>query len=627
MKEEWNVTHPVDNLAEEATTSERKLRNRDQESWTEEAAAFVRKAVEEAVGIELPFAVQTQADSGLTVRLKDGKGEIRAESLNALGRGYFLLSRAVREDRKELNVHQDHCFRDCGSMLDMSRNGVMTVDAVKRYLRMQSCLGMNFLMLYTEDTYEIPEYPSFGYLRGRYTQAELKEIDNYAAKLGIEMIPCIQTLAHMQQFLQWGTVPKDQPDILLIDEEETYHFLEAAIRSLRACFRSKRIHIGMDEAMGVGLGRYLKEHGYTDHFQMLNRHLGRVAEICEKYEFAPMMWSDMFFRLGSKSNGYYDLDNHVPDEVIATLPKVQMVYWDYYHTEEEFFTRMLREHARMGRGTIFAGGNWMWSGFLPQLKKTEATMRPGLRAAAREQIDMVIATMWADDGAETDHFLAAGMLPLFSEACWQGAECPDTEWRRMSEMLTGLPWEVYSAFGDAYGDAGEAYSAKRMIWGDPLYPLGLFQGDDPDRIIARCEKARECLKPWLMRDDCAWADRVLALMAKKAFLMSHLRNWYIAGDRTALTDVRDRRIPEIMDLTAALRDMHRTQWEKNRKRFGWETMALRYGATMGRLEDVQWLLDRYLRGEIQSIEELDAEPQVLELWQHYHQLAAPTVIL
>ena len=627
MKEEWNVTHPVDNLAEETTTSERKLRNRDQESWTEEAAAFVRKAVEEAVGIALPFAVQTQADSGLTVRLKDGKGEIRAESLNALGRGYFLLSRAVRENRKELNVHQDRCFRDCGSMLDMSRNGVMTVEAAKRYLRMQSCLGMNFLMLYTEDTYEIPEYPSFGYLRGRYTQAELKEIDNYAAKLGIEMIPCIQTLAHMQQFLQWGTVPKDQPDILLIDEEETYHFLEAAIRSLRACFRSKRIHIGMDEAMGVGLGRYLKEHGYTDHFQMLNRHLGRVAEICEKYEFAPMMWSDMFFRLGSKTNGYYDLDNHVPDEVIATLPMVQMVYWDYYHTEEAFFTRMLREHARMGRGTIFAGGNWMWSGFLPQLKKTEATMRPGLRAAAREQIDMVIATMWADDGAETDHFLAAGMLPLFSEACWQGAECPDTEWRRMSEMLTGLPWEVYSAFGDAYGDAGEAYSAKRMIWGDPLYPLGLFQGDDPDRIIARCEKARECLKPWLIRDDCAWADRVLTLMAKKAFLMSHLRNWYIAGDRTALTDVRDRRIPEIMDLTAALRDMHRTLWEKNRKRFGWETMALRYGATMGRLEDVQRLLDRYLRGEIQSIEELDAEPQVLERWQHYHQLVAPTVIL
>ena len=327
--------------------------------WTEEQAAFIRKAVEEVTGIRLPNPVRTEAGPGLTVRRSGGEAEIRAESLSALGRGFFLLSRAEKEGASELNLHQERSFRDCGSMLDMSRNGVMTVEAVKRYLRMQCCLGMNFLMLYTEDTYEIPEYPSFGYLRGRYSQEELREIDGYAASLGIEMIPCIQTLAHLQQFLQWGTVPRDQPDILLIDEEETYRFLEAAIRSLRACFRSERIQIGMDEAMGVGLGRYLKEHGYTDHFQMLNRHLGRVAEICERYGFAPMMWSDMFFRLGSKTNGYYDLDNHVPDSVIATLPKVQMAYWDYYHTDEEFYTRMLREHARMGRGTIFAGGNWM----------------------------------------------------------------------------------------------------------------------------------------------------------------------------------------------------------------------------------------------------------------------------
>ena len=117
------------------------------------------------------------------------------------------------------------------------------------------------------------------------------------------------------------------------------------------------------------------------------------------------------------------------------------------------------------------------------------------------------------------------------------------------------------------------------------------------------------------------------MMAKKAFLMAHLRNWYIAGDRAALADARDRMIPEIMDLTAALRDLHRKQWEKNRKRFGWETMVLRYGATLGRLEDVRQLLDRYLQDEIETIEELDAEPQILDRWQHYHQLAAPTVIL
>ena len=596
-------------------------------AWLPEEADFLRAAVEDITGIPLPFPVRAEKGEGLEVRLDGPEARIRAESLSALGRGFFLLSRAVREGVPELDLRQARSFRDCGAMLDMSRNGVMKAEAVRRFLRMESCLGMNFLMLYTEDTYEVPEYPALGYLRGRYTQAELKELDAYAARLGIELIPCVQTLAHMEQFLQWNTIPRDQPGILLIDEEETYRFLEAAIRSLRACFSSGRIHIGMDEAVGVGLGRYLKEHGFTDHFQLLNRHLARVTELCGRYGFAPMMWSDMYFRLGSPSSDYYDLDIHVPDPVIAGLPPVQMVYWDYYHTEEDFYARMLQEHARMGRGTIFAGGNWMWSGFLPHLKRTEATMRPALRACAKAGVDQVIATMWADDGAETDHFLAAGMLPLFSEACWQGADFPAEELRRMSEALTGLPWEVYAAFGAAYPDETELYMPKRMIWGDPLYPLDLFRGDGAEAIQARCREARETLRPWLSREDCAYVDRALALIGAKAELLQSLRPAYRAGNRAALEEIRDRLLPEIIARTRSLREAHQAQWERNRKRFGWETLALRYGAALGRLEDVRDLLDRYLRGNLPVVEELEEEPLPLSRWQNYRRLASPSVIV
>lgn len=601
-------------------------KNRPEGDWLPEEAEAVRAAAEETAGTALPFPVRAEKGEGLEVRLEEGGAVIRAESLPALGRGYFLLARAAREGKDKLELRQRRSFRDCGAMLDMSRNGVMKPEAVKRFLRMECSLGMNFLMLYTEDTYEIPEYPEFGYLRGGYTQAEMRELDRYAAGLGIELIPCIQTLAHMAQFLQWNTIPRDQPDILLIDDEETYRFLEAAIRSLRSCFSSRRIHIGMDEAVGVGLGRYLKQHGWTDHFQLLNRHLARVTEICSRYGFEPMMWSDMYFRLGSPTNEYYDLDTHVPEEAIASLPPVRMVYWDYYHTEEDFYARMLQEHARMGRGTIFAGGNWMWSGFLPDLKLTEATMRPALRACARAGIDQVIATMWADDGAETDHFLAAGMLPLFSEACWLGADFPAEEMHRMSEMLTGLPWEVYAAFGAAYTGGTEAYIPKRMIWGDPLYPLGLFREESPEAIEARCRQAREVLRPWLQREDCAYADRVLALTGSKAELLRTLRPAYKAGDTARLTEIRDRLMPEIREETAALRDMHRAQWERNRKRFGWETLALRYGAALGRIEDAREQLDRYLRGEIPAIEELEAEPRPVSRWQDYRHLCTPSAI-
>lgn len=48
----------------------------------------------------------------------------------------------------------------------------------------------HFSQLYTEDTYKIDGEPFFGYLRGGYTQEHLKEIDDYAFNLGIEVIPC-----------------------------------------------------------------------------------------------------------------------------------------------------------------------------------------------------------------------------------------------------------------------------------------------------------------------------------------------------------------------------------------------------------------------------------------------------
>ena len=41
---------------------------------------------------------------------------------------------------------------------------------------------------------------------------------------------------------------KDYGNILLCGEEKTYTFIEAMIRICRNCFRTKRIHIGMDEA-------------------------------------------------------------------------------------------------------------------------------------------------------------------------------------------------------------------------------------------------------------------------------------------------------------------------------------------------------------------------------------------
>ena len=80
----------------------------------------------------------------------------------------------------------------------------------------------------------MPEYPYLGYLRGRYTAEELQELDTYAWESGVELVPCIQTLAHLEQFLQWNENidMRDNDTCLLVDEPKVYDFIAA---ELRAC--------------------------------------------------------------------------------------------------------------------------------------------------------------------------------------------------------------------------------------------------------------------------------------------------------------------------------------------------------------------------------------------------------
>lgn len=597
--------------------------------FTPDTVAALRSRVEATTGITLPYSIEVTAGSGLSVQLQDGAARIAAEDKSALARGFFRLSRCVKEGRRSLNIRESRRFPSCGAMADVSRNAVLRPEAVRRYIDQLASLGLNLLMLYTEDTYELPGRPYMGYLRGRYTQQELRDIDAYAGSMGVELVPCIQTLGHMAQYLKWDEAAplRDQWDILLIDSEETYAFIEEQIRSMRACVRTSRIHIGMDEAHGVGFGNYFLRHGPTDRFELLRRHLDRVVAICERYGFRPIMWSDMFFRLGSKKNDYYDPEAVVPQEIIDRMPPVDLCYWDYYHKDEAFYDGMLAGHQRMGRETVFAGGIWTWAGFLPHVKQTQASMRPALKACLARGIRTVMATLWGDDGAETNLFLASSLLPVFSEACWQG-ETGDLE-REIAlsgECLTGLPDDALHAMGEFFADGDKGIAGKSLVWGDILLPLLYDTGDPLGEAARRMRAALPALQAHEERLECRYAALLMELCARKAELMRELRARYLAGDRAFLAAAANEEIPALLALYDRLLPAHRALWERDMRRFGWEVIALRYGAVTGRLRDVQDELTRYLSGELATIEELDAEPlPARRADRHFRSLITATV--
>lgn len=147
--------------------------------FSQDTISEIQVFVHELTGQPLPEAVEVQHGAGLQVHLEDGHAAIVAEDRNALARGFFLLARAAREGAQRLNVRQARHFSSCGVMLDVSRNAVMKPDSVKRLIRMVASLGLNLLMLYTEDTYEVPGYPYLGYLRGRYSMDDLRTLGAY----------------------------------------------------------------------------------------------------------------------------------------------------------------------------------------------------------------------------------------------------------------------------------------------------------------------------------------------------------------------------------------------------------------------------------------------------------------
>ena len=294
-------------------------------------------------------------------------------------------------------------FAGNGLMLDCSRNAVFTVEKVKEMIRTLAKMGLNRLLLYTEDTYEVPDLPYFGAYRGKYTKEEIQEMDAYAQIFGVELIPCIQTLAHLHNALKWPSAEKivDTPDILQVGKEESYIFIEKLLTAVKDSFRTRRVHLGMDEAVQLGLGNYLKENGYRNSSELIKEHCTHVLEICKKLGLEPMIWSDMYIT-SNTGKSYYE----VPEDADCSDwkkpdPELGLVYWDYYNQDERVYEKMLKVHKQLSDKIVFAGGCWIWNGIAPNYSRSFTCTKAALSACKKYKVPEVFCTAWLDNGAET----------------------------------------------------------------------------------------------------------------------------------------------------------------------------------------------------------------------------------
>lgn len=286
-------------------------------------------------------------------------------------------------------------IKELGVMINCSQEAVRTIEGLKRLIGHVKLMGYTYIMLYTEDTYEIEDEPFFGYLRGRYSKTEIKEIVEYCQKIDIEVVPCIQTLGHLKTVLQFEAFSdvKNTEDTLLVGCEKTYELIEKMIRTCAECFLSKRINVGMDEAESLALGKYLKLHGQKNGFEVLLYHIKRVAEIAKKYGFEPFMWSDMLFKLAR--GYYYSLNDDMPLWVIEEFKKTGMnlIFWDYFE-DEKLYDSMIKQHERFGAEIWFAGTACNWIGFATSNFHSLEKTRMAINSCEKAGITNFLQTLW-----------------------------------------------------------------------------------------------------------------------------------------------------------------------------------------------------------------------------------------
>ena len=506
-------------------------------------------------------------------------------------------------------------FDTLGVMIDLSRNAVMSIDALKRFLPILKKMGYKTVFLYTEDTYYVEGEPYFGYMRGRYSMEEMREIDALCQSLDMEAIPCIQTLAHMKTLMKWGQHPFDGEGVLLVDDERTYELIDRMLETLSKCFTTKKIHIGMDEAHYLGRGKHLDKYGYEPTADIMKRHLDKVCHLAEKYGYEPMMWSDMFFSTIT-NHTYYTGKTTIPEEWVAALPEnVIPIYWDYYQTKQENFENMLDNHLQLSDKTWFAGGIWGWTGMIPHNHFSIRSMKLAIDACRKYKTKNIFFCMWGDDGAECSHF--AQLPALHYLAMYAKGVTDEEKIKAKFKSLTGLAYDDFIAIDDVNNiigyennDGAPRNPSKHFLLSDTFN--GHYDYMVKDGCGANCaataeklhEVARQSRKYGYVFEAAACLSDVLAV---KYELGVKVRRAYQSGDREELRRLADSEYAILPSLIKKYQSAFEKQWMKDNKSYGFDVQEIRLAGVRARVESCRRRLYDYLNGAVDRIEELECE--------------------
>ncbi|CAB3399332.1 unnamed protein product [Caenorhabditis bovis] len=282
------------------------------------------------------------------------------------------------------------------------------VSYFKQLLTTVGNLGATGVLIEWEDMFPFKGELSRVVNGNAYSEEDVIDILQHASLLGLDVIPLVQTLAHMEWILktdEYSQLREDQnyPMVACIGDQRAGKLILDAVTqivSMHAKFSTKYVHIGADEAFQIGICDADKEilpikYG-NDTLRMIFDHLSTIADnVTREYPGVKvLMWYDELQNAPAELIQEYYLNNLV-------VP----VVWKYTsNLEKDLPTQMWKNLSYNFRdvwGARADGSSRYWNRMKPYLLNNKAWHQQNEKYSQLfDNFDSIIITGWQ----RYDHF-------------------------------------------------------------------------------------------------------------------------------------------------------------------------------------------------------------------------------
>ena len=392
-----------------------------------------------------------------------------------------LVSRSGRVPALEIIDQPD--FLDRGIMLDVSRGKVPTRATLHALVDLCSRLRLNVLMLYVEHTFDFRRHPEIGKDASPLDAETMLELDAYAADRGVELIPCLQSLGHMEELLSIDRyahlAESDRHWSVSPSHPGTYTLLEELYDEFLPLFGSSRFNANCDEPFDLGRGQSASRAPHKTPGRLFADHVNELERLASAHDKQLMIWADFA--------------HQHPDELSRLDRDVVLLDWWY---EATFDADRIRKLRRKGFEVWACPGTSSWNCLFPRTQNSQDNISRWADAGRRHGATGLLNTDWGDFG----HYNALG-VSLHSYA-WgaQQAWSGDTDPKRFDRAFGHHVFGDDSArLGQLYRRLGSIHDAGfRVANGSPLQYL-YFDAIGPSFFLQHVE--RRALERSLLKLD------------------------------------------------------------------------------------------------------------------------------